>query len=104
MEAGDREEKEGGRQEVWTYVCICMEDGWRNVQVCWVQTNVRNHRGAPNGVKKIFRGCSIAHRHKHLTMDAANLCLEVFCILMLFFPLFFFFVISLCANLLDISV
>lgn len=28
--------------------------------------------------KKVCHGCSIAHRHKHLTKDRVNPCLEIY--------------------------
>lgn len=31
------------------YVCICMEAGWRNVQVHRVQIDVRSCKGGPDG-------------------------------------------------------
>lgn len=44
LETG-REKKARGGKDVC--MCICVEAGWRNVKVHWVQIDVKGYRGGP---------------------------------------------------------
>ena len=52
------------------YVCICMEAGWRNVQVHWVQIDVRSRRGGPDGGGE--KSVMDPQLHTDINIDAVN--------------------------------